>query len=341
MRIHRIVSIAAVTFALLGHGTASAQTDEEKAAARALAMQGAEALQNKKYAEAVDYLSRAEAVVHAPTHLLLIGRAQVGLGKLVAARENFLKITREQLAANAPAPFKKAQQDAKDELAAIEPRIASLQIALAGPGAADPSKVTVKLDEQPVTSALIGVHRPIDPGKHMVSATVAGRDPVTQEVSLGDGEKKEISLEVQAPAEAAAGAGTGQTPGGDQKTPDKPAGMGTLRIVGIGGMGLGAAGLVAGGVFTGLYVSKQGEADEAFADCGGVCPPDAQEKIKDLDNAAASRGTVAIVGLTAGAVLLGGGIALFIVGGKKADKPAAAMVLPYVTPSGLGVVGQF
>lgn len=342
MRLHRfapIATVAAVALALLSSRPASSQTAEEKAAARSLAQQGAEALQNKNYSEAIDLLSRAEAIIHAPPHLLLIGRGQVGLGKLVAARETFLKIIREELPANAPAAFKRAQEDAQTELTAIEPRIGSLRIVLTGPGAADPSKVTVKLDEQGVTSALIGVHRPIDPGKHVVTATAAGRSPVTQEVSLGDGEKKEVSLEVEAPAAATP---DGQTGGGVGPTgPEKPQKSSPLKYVGIAGMGLGGAGIITGAVFTAMFVSKSNEADEAFAACPRPCPDAEKAKIDELDNAVASRGTGAIVGFAAGAALAGAGVALFLIGSKKQDKPASALVVPYVAPNSLGFVGRF
>lgn len=348
MRIHRVLPIAAVSLALFGSGTASAQTDEEKAAARALAVEGAEAFQAKKYGETVDLVSRAEAVFHAPTHLLLIGRAQVALGKLVAARETFLKVTREQLAPNAPSVFKKAQQEAKEELAAIEPRIGSIRVTLTGPGAAEAAKVTVKLDETVVPSALVGVYRPIDPGKHAVTALVPGRDPVKQDVSFGDGEKKDISLEVQTATEAATTGPTdgGQTPVGSGKTPDKPAtGSSTLRLVGITGMALGGVGIVVGGVFTGLWSTKQNEADREFGKCNQPCTPALQDSIKALDNAAAARGTIALTSLVAGLVLGGGGVALYMLGRKPADKPAnkpaAAFVLPFITPNGAGLVGSF
>src|SRR5690349_19476001 len=93
----------------LSAGTSHAQSDEEKAAARALATQGAEALNNKKYAESLDLVTRAESIFHAPVHVLMIARAQAGLGKLVAAQESYLKVIREELAANAPAAFKRTQ----------------------------------------------------------------------------------------------------------------------------------------------------------------------------------------------------------------------------------------
>src|SRR6185436_9178917 len=106
VNVYRCAAITALaTHLLLPLGSAQAQTDEDKAAARALATQAAQAFSAGKHAEAIDLVTRAEAIVHAPTHLLLMARAQVGLGKLVAAKETYLKILREELAANASPAF--------------------------------------------------------------------------------------------------------------------------------------------------------------------------------------------------------------------------------------------
>jgi hypothetical protein len=41
-------------------------------------------------------------------------------------------------------------------------------------------------------------------------------------------------------------------------------------------------------------------------------------------------------------VLAAGGVVLFILGGKKPQpKPASGFVMPYVTPNGGGIVGEF
>jgi hypothetical protein len=344
VRLNRIVPIATFTLSLCVALPSNAQTDEDKAAARALGTQGAAALQENKYAEALDLVTRAEAILHAPPHLLMIGRAQVGLGRLVAAKETYLKITREQLPATAPPAFKKAQADAKTELDEIEPRIGSLQISLTGNGAATAGKVTVKLDDQPVATALIGVHRPVDPGKHTVTAYVPGRGPVTQEVTLGNGEKKEVELSVETPVSLVDEENKFETP--RTPPPPPPRGLSTLQIVGIAGMGAGVAGLVVGGVFLGLKSSKQGEADAAFTTCKAKplgCDPKDRSNVAQLDRAAAQRGTIGIAGLVGGGVLAAGGVVLFILGGKKTTqaKPASGFVVPYVTPTGGGIMGEF
>lgn len=344
MRLNRIVPIATFALSLCVALPSNAQSDEDKAAARALATQGAEALQAGKHAEALDLVTRAEALLHAPPHLLLIGRAQVGLGRLVAAKETFLKAIREQLPSTAPPAFKKAQAEAKEDLDAIEPRIGSLRIALKVTGGSAASKVTVKLDDQFVSSALIGVHRPVDPGKHIVAAFPPGASPVTQEITLGDGEKKEVELVVNVPVSLVDEENKFNKPP-PPPPPPPPAGTSSLRILGIAGMGLGVAGLVTGGVFLGLSSSTQTKADEAFTKCKaqpGGCTVAERKDVSDLDQNAATQGTIGIAALVGGGVLAGAGVVLFIVGGKKAQpKPAAGFIMPYATPNGAGVFGKF
>src|SRR5689334_20899999 len=57
--------------------SALALTDEERAAARAAAGQGADAFAAGKWQEAVELFSRAEALVHAPAHLMFIARSEL------------------------------------------------------------------------------------------------------------------------------------------------------------------------------------------------------------------------------------------------------------------------
>ena len=189
----RFAALALALSLLLPAGRAEAQSDEDKAAARVLATQGAEALSGSKYAESLDLVSRAEQMFHAPTHLLLIARSQAGLGRLVAAKETYLKLTREDLAPGAPSAFKRAQQEGKDEMTALEARIASLRIAVDGGGQ---QKFTVKMDDQPVSPALLGVYRPVDPGKHDVVIYPVGQGPVKGTIELKDGEKKDLKLTI-------------------------------------------------------------------------------------------------------------------------------------------------
>lgn len=362
MRLNRWVSLLAGVILLSSPlGAAHAQTDEEKAAARSLAKEGAEAFAAGKHAEALDLMSRAEAIVHAPPHVLYIARAQAALGKLVAARENYLKVMREELTATSPKAFKDAQAQAKTEVAAIEPRIASLKIVLEGAGGA---KVTVKVDGQPVSPALIGVNRPTDPGKHVVTAYPMGKSPVEQSVELADGEKKEIKLSLSgpsAPSTAIPPTAADDPDAGSQNPPPPPpekkasgGGLNTLMIAGIAGLGVGLGGAVVGGIFTAKWSSLSGQADDQYAKwgcnlkpvVGPECTYARQQEINTTDKNASTAGTIGVIGLAAGGVLLAGGATVLVLGINKSKKdaaaaPKAAWITPWVSPSGFGVTGAF
>lgn len=99
--------------------------DADHITARAVAFEANAALENKDYAAAAERFARADALVHAPTLLLGLARADVGLGKLVAAREVYERIVREGVSPQASAVFTRAVEDAKRELAALEPHLPS------------------------------------------------------------------------------------------------------------------------------------------------------------------------------------------------------------------------
>ncbi|KYF74662.1 hypothetical protein BE11_13950 [Sorangium cellulosum] len=360
MLLRRSIPFAAALFLLLPTGEVRAQSDQDRAAARSLATQGAEAFTSGRFDEAIDLLGRAEALVHAPTHLLLIARAQARLGRLVAAKETYLRIVREELPPTAPSPFKRAQQDAREELAAVEPRIASLRIALEGAGG---RKIGVKLDGQPVADALLGVHRPIDPGNHVVVVAPPGLAPIEQAITLADGERKEIKIPVPdspvaAPPPDGAGAGQGTWGGADAGVPpDAPPGTPERKTNvlllggGIAAAALGVGGVVVGSVFLAKGGSTQKEANdlsakhgcEAQGTAGGLeCGPLVQRRIETLDADAASQKTTGAIGLVTGGVLLVGGATLIVLELTSRPEPtSSAWIAPYVTPTGIGVRGAF
>jgi hypothetical protein len=333
---------------MLPVGQAHAQADQDKAAARSLATQGAESFTAGRFEEAIDLVSRAEALVHAPTHLLLIARAQKQLGRLVAAKETYLKVAREELPAAAPPAFKKAQQDAREELAAIDPKIASLRLTIEG---AAGRKISVTLDGQPVADALLGVHRPVDPGNHAIVASAPGQSPIEQQVTLGEGERKDLTIPIPAVQAApvaplstapALGVGAGTT------SPDAGGGSksGLMLGLGIGGAAVGLGGVVLGAVFLAKGFSTQQDADDLnnrlACEAKRTCTADEREKISSLDSDAASQKTVGTIVLTGGGLLLAGGVTLTVL--ELTSKPApksTAWVAPYVTPTGLGVHGAF
>ena len=148
----------------------------DRATARSLAHQGNQALRNKDYATAADRFSRANALVHAPTLMLDLARAQIGLGKFVEAYENYNRIIREGVAPGAPPSWVKALADANAEVVVLSPRLAWVTIDVKGP-----SQPRVVINGSPVSAATLGVRRPFDPGHHRIRASGRGYLPQEKE----------------------------------------------------------------------------------------------------------------------------------------------------------------
>ncbi len=330
------IALAAVVVASAMSPAAFAESDADKAAARQLATQGGQALAANKYAEALDLVTRAEAMFHAPTHLAMLARAQIGLGHYVAAREAYLKLAREELAPNAPAAFKAAVDEAREKLPIVEAKIANLRIALRG---AEGKKVTVKLDEQPVPEALLGVFAPTDPGKHDVSISSGGA-PVHTSVELGPGEKKEVTLDAPSGPDAApAGAPPEAAP-----APATSGGFFTpMRIAGVAVGAAGVGGAAVGTIFLAGFLSGKSDAQKRYDGCNPGCMPTEVTSIKAEDKQNANKGTVATIGLTAGGALLVAGVTLVVLGKPSAasQSTGALHLSPYFAGTAAGVAGTF
>src|SRR6478609_3076316 len=101
---------------------------ENIAAARSLGMQGIKMADAGDCQGAIEKLSRAEALYHAPSILGRLGECQVQVGQIVVGTENLNRVVREQLAATAPKAFKDAQERAKGVLSTALPKIAHLTV---------------------------------------------------------------------------------------------------------------------------------------------------------------------------------------------------------------------
>lgn len=345
---------------------AEAQSDEQRAAARSLATEGATAFQEGRFKEAVDFFGKAESLMHAPPHLLFLARAHVKLGQLVRAREAYLKIVKETLPANAPKAFRDAQASAETEVREIEPKIASLTIRVEGAeGATD---LAVMVDGVALPNVLIGLAQPIDPGTHRIEAGATGFRAPSEPVTLTDGEKKSVVLKLEsapgaaplvaapAPAGAAAPAPAATTPAPAAATqpagsPTSDAGAtdessgGGLRIGSYVAFGVGAIGLAGGTLFTVQSMGKRKDADETFAACqaevGGCRTGDPRStQTDDLDREADSKQTLGIVGFAVGGVGVAAGVTLLLLSSGASDENKAG-VEPFIGLGTAGLRGRF
>jgi len=311
--------------ALLCATPASAQEEPSAAdmgAARALGQDGVKLAESGNCEEAVDKLTRAEKIFHAPTTLARLGECQVQMGKLVEGTENLNRVSRENLAPNAPTAFKDAQERARKVLAEAKPRIAKLKIAVAAPAGA---QFVVKLDGEPVPTANLNTNRPTDPGEHVVEASGPGYKVAIAKVRLAEGAQDSVALTLEvdpnAPKAPPPTPGGTLAPPATGQAPESPAPPN--RVPAYVALGVGAVGLGVGAVFGIVALGKKSDLDGACSN--KVCPSSAQQDTIDSGKTA---GTVSTIGFAVGIVGAGVGTYLLLTSGSSARSSAATTANP-------------
>lgn len=193
----------AVGISLACVSPAWAQSAADKATARQLATDGIQLFQKERFADALDKLERAEALFDAPVHLLYIARCHAKLNHLVEAAEAYRRLVRSELPVKAPQTFKDAVADGQRELPDIEPKIPTLRVDVTPANAKD---LRLTIDGEDVSTAVIGVDRPVNPGAHVVEVTAAGRSAVSQKVDVAVAAKQVVKLQLPRAAEGEPGA---------------------------------------------------------------------------------------------------------------------------------------
>jgi hypothetical protein len=330
-------SLAIVLALSLSAKAAPAQvSDADRAAARALSAEGHEALAKNDYATAADRFARADGLIHAPTLMLGLARAQVGLGKLVTAQETYRRILREGAPAGSPAPFFRALKDAQAEVDALAPRIPFLIIKTSGAGAA-----RITIDGVEVPNLLLGAKRPVDPGEHVIRAVSDGSAATERTVKLVEREGETVTLELT-PLQAdkppaveravAAPIAPLTPPGGED-----PMKASAQKTIGVAALAVGGAGLALGGVMGGLALARHGVLK-------GKCtvPPDNRcplSEKSDLD-AYSTLGAISTAGFVAGGAVAVLGTVLVLTAPRPKPRDGA-WIAPVIGVGYAGAKGAF
>ncbi len=226
------------------------------------------------------------------------------------------------------------QQDALDRAKKVEGKLARVTLELP----ADEPAIAIKIDDVAIAAALAREKLPLDPGEHTLVATAPGKESKTVTFTVPEGpsvttvtvpplvgETKKVEKKVEEP------------PPPPPIEEPRPASGSGLKTVGFVALGVGAVGL---GVGTALGLSAKsldGDAEELCTARG--CSAEG----KQLNDDARSRGNLATVVFTAGAVIAVTGLVLVLVAPSKKSEPVAASVSPWASPQGGGltVVGSF
>ncbi len=336
----------------------TAASAEDISTARTLAKDGVALQESGDCAGAVEKYQKAEALYHTPSVLTRLGECQIKLGKLVAGSESLQRVVREQLPANAPAPFVQAQAHAKELLDATLPRIGKLKLHVDAPEGA---QLTLKIDGQTVSTASLDTDRAADPGPHVVEVSGPGLVTAKGSVEVGEGLRATLSLKIEretakvkpkskdatdTDADEPATEPTRKPkhveavkPDDDEDEPvrkkrkraaaepEGPSRVAPIVMFVTAGVGIGV------GTIFGLRAS--GKKSDLDAVCvNKACPPSADGDISTMKNSA----TISTIGFGVGIAALAVGTFLWITGGssEKSDKSAHAYVEPMI---GLGFIG--
>jgi len=166
---------------------------ERKAAARAAYAEGVALQQQKDCASALPRFETAQRLFDAPTHVLHIAECQAATGRLVEAQETYATLGHLTLEPKAPAAFREAQDTGRAELAKLKPRIPTLRLAT-NPPAPSLTALVVQVNGVGMPAYLVGIARPLNPGRYRVTATAAPGRTATGEIELKEGETKSLEL---------------------------------------------------------------------------------------------------------------------------------------------------
>jgi hypothetical protein len=336
MKKHRMVA-ALLSAALLAQNASAEPSAADRATARTLAQEGQDALDAKRYSVSVDRFSRAEALVHAPTLLLGLARAQLGLGNLVEAQENYNRIIREGVASNAPRSWGKALADANKEVQTLSSRIPWVTINVNGPSAPE-----VVVDTVAVPSASLGVRRAVNPGEHAIKASGEGYLPATKTITLGEGQSLSVTLDLEkapappppAPTEVAA-----STPAAPEAP--KPTG-GARKTLGFVALGVGGAGLITGAITGILAIQKHNTLNKVCSN--GQCTQEIFDLNKSTLNAYHAMTTTSTIGFIVAGVGVAAGTILLVTLPKSSSTQTGANdgeVSAFIGWGSAGVKGTF
>jgi hypothetical protein len=318
---------------------------ENVAAARSLGLQGIKLADAGDCKGAIEKLSRAESLYHAPSILGRLGECQVQVGQIVLGTENLNRVVREQLAANAPKAFRDAQERAKGVLNSALPKIARLTVRVE-PADAKPQ---VTVGGATIPPALMGVERPTDPGTHEVVASAPGYLEQRSSVTLPEGGMQELAIRLEKDPNAAAATPPAPPPADPMlSTPptappsDAPTKKdNTLAYVALG---VGGAGLLVGGITGFLALGKKSDLENCV---GERCPSSQQDTL----DSARTMATVSTVGFAVGFVGVGAGVVLLLTGNSnssnarlgapKLAKAQGVHVEPWLGTDSAGVRGTF
>jgi hypothetical protein len=305
--------------------------------AEALFQQARDLLKQERYAEACPKLAESQRLDPKLGTLLNLAVCNEKLGKIATAWAAYTSA-----AAIARRDGQKEREDfAREQVTLLEKRLARVTLQLRAPQA----DLRLRWDEQPMSGAALDTPFPVDPGRHLLSASAPGKKDWSITVEI-PAERAQV-FPVTIPAlEAAPEPPKPLTPPSVPAAlvpatplptaPPEPAPASNLRLVSYAAFGVGGAGLLIGVIAGGITFSQASAIKDKCSN--NQCDSKQQGPL----DAATSTANVANVGFTFAALGIGTGAVTYLLSRPKpaASKPAASLQ-PLVGPGTIGLRGTF
>jgi hypothetical protein len=325
--VHRSLAKVVVIIGIVWSANARGAEPEKVTQAREIALAAGDDLDAGHFQDALDKVSQAEALYHAPTHMVIRAEALEGLGRLAEALDTYETLAAEPLSRTAPAAFRKAREDGRKRQVALIARVPSLLVLVSGADAAD---IAATIDGKTIPLTADQATR-CDPGKHMLRIEAKGFRTIEHTVELAERggvvklnvrlEKETEQVEVLPPP----------------PPPPPPVPKRTLFVPTIVSFGVGAASIAVGAATGMMSISRASELDKQCAS-DGRCPPSTQATIDQGQ----LLGNVSTVTFIVGGAALGTGVVLLILGKPKARSTGMfRSAVPWMAPGMIGVRGSF
>jgi hypothetical protein len=337
----RLGSAIALVLVVSASGLPAFSQDKlrDPAAAEALYLTGRKLVGDGNWAEGCEKFRASLELNPAVSTLINIAKCSEHEGKLTQALVEYRRSSQLNQDTLGEERKRKLEQVVKESIAALEPRLARVQLVVTN----RPNGIEIKRDGLTLPIATIGETIPLDPGEHVFVVAAPGFRSEERKVVLTEGESQTIELPLVVEEKVVDKVKpvdkpiVVDKPIGPAKPieQDKPSGVPAWAFV-VGGVGLVALG---GAIY---FKLDQANAEKALIDhCGiqGLCDPTAPYNPAD-DNARKNRSFGLFVGLgLVGAAGIGTAIfGMATSGGPAKPKPQSVFVLPYIGRGDGGLV---
>lgn len=307
-------AIAAFLMVLATGAHAQGTSVQGVAAAEALFERGRKLMAEGKLAEACASFDESQKLAPATGTLLNLGNCFEKAGRSASAWAAF-----RQAAVSARQSNQADRETyARDRAAQLEPNLARLTIQVSP--TAQQARAEITRDGVVIGGAEVGMSIPVDPGRHTIGASAAGKKAwsTTIEVKASGEATVDIPALEDAPTEAITATAPSPSPPTTVVAPDTNGPNRTLWIAGLGTAGVGV-GLVAVASIFGASASSKSSDLEALAASRGAWSNDQQTTYDDGKAAA----TTATVLFAVGGVAIAAGVVLSILNWPRSRSPSA------------------